>query len=87
MTLLALVYLTCFQLCALPSIVRIRRRGSSIDLSVWREWLLLVGVSVQLFVMLGAGVPWQVWISPVLSFVSVSVLLGHIYYYRERRLV
>jgi hypothetical protein len=82
-TILAVLYLACFQLCALPSVVRIRRRGRSGDLSVWREWLLIIGVSVQLVVMLHAGVPWQVWISPVLSFTSVSVLLGHIYWYRR----
>jgi hypothetical protein len=81
-TLLALVYLTCFQLCAVPSIVRIRRRGQSADLSVWREWLLIVGVCVQLVVMRAADVPWQVWISPALSLGSLSVLLAHIYWYR-----
>lgn len=85
MTLLALIYLACFQLCAIPAIARIRRRGRSADLSVWREWLLLAGVVVQFAVMREAGVPWQVWISPALSFVSVSVLLGHIYWYRAER--
>jgi hypothetical protein len=84
-TLLTLVYIACFQLCALPSLVRIRRRQSSADLSVWREWLLIVGVCAQFAVMLSAGVPWQVWISPVLSLVSVSVLLGHIYWFRADR--
>jgi hypothetical protein len=84
-TILALFYLTCFAACAVPSIVRIRRRGTSSDLSVWREWLVLLGVSVQLVVMMRAGVPWQVWISPVMSFTSVSVLLGHIYWFRGER--
>lgn len=85
MTLLALFYLACFAASAVPSVVRIRRRGSSDDMSVWREWLVLLGVSVQLSVMVRVGVPWQVWISPVLSFTSVSVLLGHIYWYRTAR--
>lgn len=82
MTLLAVLYLTCFQCCALPAVLRIRRRQSSQDLSVWREWLLLVGVAVQLSVMLQSQAPWQVWLSPVLSFLSLSILLGHIYWYR-----
>lgn len=82
MTLLALAYLACFQACAIPSIVRLRRRKTSADLSVWREWLLLVGVSLQFALMRQTGSPWQVWISPVLSFISVSALLGHIYWYR-----
>ena len=84
MTTLTFLYIACFQLCALPSVLRLRKRKTSADLSVWREWLLIVGVSAQFVVMVAAGVPWQVWISPVLSFTSVSVLLGHIYWYRER---
>lgn len=85
MTLLVVFYVVCFQVCAWPAIVRLRRRRSSADLSVWREWLLIVGVSAQFAVMRQMGVPWQIWISPVLSLVSLSVLLGHIYWFRAEK--
>lgn len=77
-----LVYLAAFQICAIPAIVRLRRRQSSADLSVWREWILLAGVTVQLGVFLALSSPWQVWISPCLSLASVAVLLAHVYRYR-----
>ena len=81
-TLLTVIYLTCFVGCAVPSIVRVVRRRSSEDLSIWREVLLLSGVTVQLSVFVLVGSPWQVWISPVLSAVSVGTLLAVTYRYR-----
>lgn len=80
---LTLLYVLCFQLCALPSVVRIVRRGSSDDLSIWREVTILVGVAAQFTVMQMAGVPWQVWISPVLSGLNVLALLVVIRRYRS----
>lgn len=84
-TIAAVVYLACFQACAWPGILRIRRRRSSSDLSVWREWILLAGVAVQLGVMLHDGASWRIWLSPVMSLTSVSILLWHIYRYRQVR--
>lgn len=81
-TILAAVYLSAFQLCALPGIVRIVRRKSSADLSIWRELLLLFGCSVQLVVMLRTGAAWQVVVSPIATILSVSVLLYVIRKYR-----
>lgn len=83
MTALVVVYVACFQLCALPSIVRIIRRGSSADLSIWREVTILVGVSAQFAVMRLSGVPVEVWISPVLSGINVLALLLVIWRYRN----
>lgn len=83
-TLLAVVYLSAFQLCAAPSIVRILRRKSSDDLSVWREWLLLFGCSVQLVVMLRTGAAIQIIVSPIATMLSVSVLLLVIRRYRTQ---
>lgn len=79
---LTLFYLAAFQLCAWPSIVKIRRRKTSADLSIWREILLLVGVAGQLAVMLLTGAAWQVWLSPIITAASVSILLAYIWRYR-----
>ena len=81
-TLLACVYLTCFQLCAIPAIVRIWRRKSSADLSIYREILLLVGASTQFVLMLRTGAAWQVAVSPVATIINVAVLLAVIARYR-----
>ena len=83
-TALTVAYLLCFQLCAIPSIVRVVRRRSSTDLSVWREWLLLIGVACQFLVMWLTGADWRVQVSPLLSGVSVGVLLIIIYRFRSR---
>jgi hypothetical protein len=79
---LTATYLICFQGCAWPAIVRVCRRKSSVDLSYWREILLLVGVSCQLAVMLLTGAVWLVWLSPIASAVSVAALLAVIWRYR-----
>jgi len=84
---LAFLYLACFQFCALPAIVRVCRRKSSEDLSVWREWLLVVGVSAQFVVMWQTGADWRVIVSPVLSGISIVSLLGAIYWYRRTGII
>lgn len=80
---LTIVYLMCFQLCAWPAVVRICRRRSSADLSVWREWLILIGAGVQLVVMVRTHAAWVVLVSPVASMSSVIVLLLVIWRYRH----
>lgn len=81
-SLLTALYLCCFQLCAWPAVARIVKRGSSKDLSIWREVLLMVGASSQLVVMLQTGVVWQVAISPVATIINVAVLTAVILKYR-----
>lgn len=83
-TLLAFVYLAAFQFCAAPAAIRVVRRKSSDDLSVWREWLLLFGCSVQLVVMLRTGAAIQIIVSPIATMISVSVLLYVIRRYRTQ---
>jgi hypothetical protein len=77
-------YLVCFAGAAFPAIVRLYRRKSSADCSCWRELLILTGVCIQFGVFVAVGVrDWQVLISPVMSFLSVSMLLGMIWRYRK----
>jgi hypothetical protein len=80
---LTIFYLAAFQACAIPSIVRIRRRKTSADLSIWRELLLLAGVAGQFAVMLLTGAAWQVWLSPIATALSVGVLYWHIWKFRS----
>ena len=80
---LTIAYVACFQACAIPALARVVRRGSSHDLSVWREWLLLAGVAVQFVVMTLTGASWYVKVSPIASGLSVAVLLGAIYWFRK----
>ena len=83
-TLLTIGYVSCFQLAAAPAVVRIVKRRSSADLSIWRELLLLCGVGLQLTVFLMLGVTdWRVLISPIMSGLSVAVLLGLVARYRN----
>ncbi len=79
---LTLFYLITFWVCGIPSVVRIRRRKTSADLSYWRELLLLAGVTGQFAVMLLTGAVWQVYISPLVTAASVGILLWHIWKYR-----
>jgi hypothetical protein len=81
--LLTIVYLACFQACAWPSIVRVCRRRSSADLSIWRELLIICGVSCQFAVMMLTGASWRVWLSPLFSGASVIVMLVTIYRFRR----
>ena len=82
-TAIAVIYLSCFQLCAAPAIVRIVRRKSSADLSLWREALLVTGASLQLVVMLRTGAAWQVCLSPVATILNLTVLTAVILRYRK----
>ena len=79
---LTVLYLCCFQLCAWPAIVRIVKRGSSKDLSVWREALVITGASAQLVVMAATGADWRVVLSPMATIINVAVLLVVIWRYR-----
>lgn len=81
---LVLFQIACYQVCAVPSIARIVRRGSSADLSVWREVLIICGACAQLSVMFATGAAWQVKISPILSMANIGVLLAVILWYRRR---
>lgn len=80
--LLTIAYIACFQGCAIPSWLRIMRRKSSADLSVWREWLLIVGASLQFAVMTLTHASWLVRVSPLASISSIGLLLIVIYRHR-----
>ena len=80
---LTLCYVACFQCCAIPATVRIIKRGSSKDLSIWREVLLIVGASLQLIVMAKTGAAWQVILSPIATLINLSVLLVVILWFRK----
>lgn len=80
---LTLLYMACFMACGWPAIARIVRRGSSADLSYWREILLLVGVTAQFAVMMIERVGWHVFISPINTFLSVTCTLVAIWWYRH----
>jgi hypothetical protein len=82
-SLFTLIQVACFQGCAIPGIVRMARRKSSHDLSMWREILILVGASFQLGAMFLAGVKWQIYASPITSIVSIGTFLCVILYYRR----
>lgn len=80
--LLTCVYLACFCGAAVPGILRIVRRQSSADCSLWREWLVFCGVLVQLVVFAAEQASWPVLISPIVSACSVGTLLGVTYRFR-----
>lgn len=79
---LTLGYVLCFQCCAWPALIRMYRRRSSADLSVWREVLLLIGVGCQFAVMWRTDAAWQVLISPVVSAMNLGVVLYGIRHFR-----
>ena len=79
---LTVLYLACFQACGWFAIARILKRQSSADLSVWREWLLLAGVSIQIVVFISEQATWPVLISPIASGLSLSTLLAVVYRFR-----
>lgn len=80
--LLTFFYLACFAVCGWPSVYRMWQRKSSGDLSIAREVLLLLGVTAQFSVMVLTGAVTQVWLSPINTFVSVSITLAMIVRYR-----
>ncbi len=79
---LTIAYLACFQACGWFAIARILKRQSSADLSVWREWLLLAGVAIQVVVFASENATWPVLISPIASGISLSTLLAVVYKFR-----
>ncbi len=82
-TLLTTIQILCYQACAWPGIARIIKRKSSSDLSIWREVLILTGASFQIAATYHAHAPWQLFMSPVSSMMSVGTMLGIILYYRK----
>lgn len=82
---LMVIQIVCFQLCAVPSIVRMMRRHSSEDLSIWREVLIALGCLCQLALMGLTGADWRVLVSPLASLASVLVMGGVILGYRQQR--
>lgn len=79
---LTVVYLAAFQLCGLWAILRVRRRRSSQDLSLWREGFIVVGVVAQAAVMVLTDADWRVVLSPVTTLAVTSILIGVILWYR-----
>lgn len=79
---LTIAYIALFSACGWPAVFRIVRRGSSADCSVWREWTLLAGISMQATVMVITGASWYVLISPLASGLSIGTLLIVIYRFR-----
>lgn len=79
---LTALYLACFQLAAVPAVVRVWRLKSSRDLSVWREWIVLTGVVLQAIVMVQTGASVYVLVSPLFSALSLTVVLATIYRHR-----
>jgi len=78
-----IIQIACYQLCALPSIVRIVKRKSSGDLSIWREVLILCGAGFQMTAMALAHVKPIIFASPITSVVSVTTVLIIILKYRR----
>ncbi len=68
-------YVACFQCAGIPSIVRVLRRRSSADLSLWREKLLLMGIAGQLAVMGLTHAAWPLVAGAVASALSIGTLL------------
>lgn len=77
-------YLACFAGSAWPGVFRIIKRGTSDDLSPWREVALLSGIVGQVYVMISTGALWQVWISPLMTAAAVLAMLVVILKYRKR---
>lgn len=73
---LTVAYLACFQIAAIPAVIRIIKRRSSADCSLWREGLVFVGVCIQLAVFLMADASPYVLASPITSGVSIGTLIA-----------
>ena len=69
-------YLACFCGAAVPGILRIIKRRSSGDCSLWREGLVLCGVLIQLAVFIHEGASPYVLASPITSGVSIGTLIA-----------
>lgn len=81
---LTICQITCYQLCVVPGMIRIIKRRSSEDLSIWREILILSGATFQLMVFYMANAAPVLYASPVTSTASVTLMLLTILWYRER---
>lgn len=79
---LTVLQVFCFQIAAIPGVVRIVRRQRSADLSMWREILLLVGVGFQVGAFFVAAAAWPLYLSPVTTAIGASALLWVIRKYR-----
>lgn len=73
---LTVCYIACFTASAIPGILRVIRRRSSADLSLWHLGLVFVGVCLQLAVFLHEGATGYVVASPIASGVSVGTLIA-----------
>lgn len=80
---LMVVQIACFQLCAVPTVLRMIRRQSSADLSIWREVLITMGACCQWLLMWLTGADWRVMMSPLASLVSVLLVGALILRYRR----
>lgn len=77
-------YIMAFQACAVPAIARMVRMKSSKTCSIWREVLILTGVTLQGVVMVRTEASWFVLASPIASSVSIFTLLLVVLYFRRR---
>jgi hypothetical protein len=82
---LTAVQIFCYQACAVPGIMRIVKRKSSEDLSIWREILILIGASFQMGAMYLTNTNPLIFASPITSMLSVGMMLGVILYYRRKQ--
>ena len=73
----------CIATCGLPAIYRVWARGSSQDLSLAREALLIAGITAQMGVMVLTDADWRVFLGPLFSLLSISTLTGVVLYYRR----
>lgn len=80
--LLTVLYIGCFQIAVVPAVARVYRLKSSRDLSVWREWIVLMGVVIQFTVMYLTDASWFVLASPIASALSLLAVLHAIYRHR-----
>jgi len=76
-------YVACFQACGWPAVIRIWRRGSSADLSIWREALVISGCLCQLVVMWETNADWRIFMGPFGTLFSVIILTVTVLKFRE----
>ena len=73
---LTFAYLACFTLSAAPGIVRVIRRRSASDLSLWHLGLVFCGVCIQLAVFVMEDASPYVLASPITSGLSIGTLIA-----------
>lgn len=74
--LLTVAYLACFTLSAAPGIVRVIRRRSSSDLSLWHLGLVFAGICLQTIVFVSENASPYVLASPITSGISIGTLIA-----------